>query len=180
MEQAGTRRTTRQIGIGALKVGGDAAVVVQSMCATRTVDIDQTVAQTHQLARAGAGIVRIALDNEKEVPALKEIRAQTRGIVLSVDLQENYRIAGKVGPHVDKIRYNPGHLHHIEKAKSIPNKVRWLVEVAREHNLAIRIGVNCGSVAPAFLDKYPGDQLSALVESAVYHCELMEDRKSVV
>ena len=118
MEQAGTRRTTRQIGIGALKVGGDAPVVVQSMCATRTVDIDETVAQTHQLARAGAGIVRIALDNEKEVPALKEIRAQTRGIVLSVDLQENYRIADKVAPHVDKIRYNPGHLHHIEKAKS--------------------------------------------------------------
>ena len=175
MEHAGTRRTTRQIGIGALKVGGGAAVVVQSMCATRTVDIDQTVAQTHQLARAGAGIVRIALDNEKEVPALKEIRAQTRGIVLSVDLQENYRIAGKVGPHVDKIRYNPGHLHHIEKAKSIPNKVRWLVEVAREHNLAIRIGVNCGSVAPAFLEKYPGDQLSALVESAVWHCELMDE-----
>ena len=167
MEQAGTGRTTRQIGIGALKVGGGAPVVVQSMCATRTVDIDQTVAQTHQLARAGAGIVRIALDNEKEVPALKEIRAQTRGIVLSVDLQENYRIAGKVGPHVDKIRYNPGHLHHIEKAKSVPQKVRWLVEVAREHNLAIRIGVNCGSVAPAFLEKYPGDQLSALVESAV-------------
>ena len=156
MEQAGTRRTTRQIGIGALKVGGGAPVVVQSMCATRTVDIDQTVAQTHQLARAGAGIVRIALDNEKEVPALKEIRAQTRGIVLSVDLQENYRIAGKVGPHVDKIRYNPGHLHHIEKAKTVPQKVRWLVEVAREHNLAIRIGVNCGSVAPAFLEKYPG------------------------
>ena len=175
MEQAGTRRTTRQIGIGALKVGGGAPVVVQSMCATRTIDIDQTVAQTHQLAGAGAGIVRIALDNEKEVPALKEIRAQTRGIVLSVDLQENYRIAGKVGPHVDKIRYNPGHLHHIEKAKSIEQKVRWLVEVAREHNLAIRIGVNCGSVAPAFLEKYPGDQLSAMVESAVYHCELMDE-----
>ena len=93
---AGTGRTTRQIGIGGIKVGGGAPVVVQSMCATRTVDIDKTVAQAHQLARAGAGIVRIALDNEKEVPALKEIRAQTRGIMLSVDLQENYRIAGKV------------------------------------------------------------------------------------
>jgi (E)-4-hydroxy-3-methylbut-2-enyl-diphosphate synthase len=149
-------------------------VVVQSMCATRTLDIDQTVAQTHQLARAGAGIVRIALDNEKEVPALKEIRAQTPGIVLSVDLQENYRIADKVAPHVDKIRYNPGHLHHIQKAKSIEQKVGWLVDIAREHNLAIRIGVNCGSVAPAFLEKYPGDQLSALVESAVWHCELMD------
>src|ERR1700689_448841 len=173
MEQ--TKRKTRRIRIGGVEVGGDAPVVVQSMCATRTMNIDQTIAQTHQLARAGAGIVRIALDNEKEVPALKEIRAQTRGITLSVDLQENYRIAGKVGPHVDKIRYNPGHLHHIEKAKSIPNKVRWLVEVAREHNLAIRIGVNCGSVAPAFLEKYPGDQLKAIVESAAYHCELMED-----
>ncbi len=175
MEQAGPRRATRQIDIGGLQLGGDAAVVVQSMCATRTMDVDQTVAQTHQLARAGAGVVRIALDNEKEVAALKEIRAQSRGVVLSVDLQENYWIADKVAPFVDKIRYNPGHLHHIEKAKSIPEKVRWLVGVAREHNLAIRIGVNCGSVAPAFLEKYPGDQLSALVESAVWHCELMEE-----
>ncbi len=168
-------RRTRKIDIGGTKVGGDAPIVVQSMCATRTVDIDQTVKQTHQLAGAGAGIVRIAVDAEKEVPALKEIRAQTRGIVLSVDLQENYKIADKVAPHVDKIRYNPGHLHHIEKSKSIPQKVKWLLDVAREHNLAIRIGVNCGSVAPAFLDKYPGDQLKAIVESAAYHCGLMED-----
>src|SRR4029077_264606 len=131
-----TKRSTRRVRIGDVTVGADAPVVVQSMCATRTMDIDQTVAQTHQLAEAGAGIVRIALDNEKEVAALKEIRAQTRGITLSVDLQENYRIAGKVGPYVDKIRYNPGHLHHIEKSKSIPAKVRWLVDVAREHNLA--------------------------------------------
>jgi (E)-4-hydroxy-3-methylbut-2-enyl-diphosphate synthase len=176
MERAETgRRATRQISIGGLKVGGDAPLVVQSMCATRTMDIDHTVAQTHQLARAGAGIVRIALDNEKEVAALKEIRAQTRAVVLSVDLQENYRVADKVAPHVDKIRYNPGHLHHIEKARSVPDKVRWLVEVARANNLAIRIGVNCGSIAPAFLEKYPGDQLTALVESAVWHCELMDE-----
>jgi (E)-4-hydroxy-3-methylbut-2-enyl-diphosphate synthase len=172
MEQA--KRKTRQIRIGKVHVGGPAPVVVQSMCATRTVDIDATIAQTHQLAAAGAGIVRIALDNEKEVPALKEIRAQTPGVTLSVDLQENYRIADKVAPYVDKIRYNPGHLHHIEKSKTIPQKVKWLVEVARDHNLAIRIGVNCGSVAPAFLAQFPGDQLAALVESAAYHCELMD------
>src|SRR5579875_3590822 len=155
MDQSAPRRT-RKIDIGGIAVGGDAPVVVQSMCATRTSDIDATVAQTHQLAQAGAGIVRIAMDNEKEVAALKEIRAQTRGIVLSVDLQENYKIANKVAPYVDKIRYNPGHLHHIEKAKTIAEKVKWLVEVARAHNLAIRIGVNCGSVAPAFLERYPG------------------------
>jgi (E)-4-hydroxy-3-methylbut-2-enyl-diphosphate synthase len=173
MEQS--KRKTRQIRIGGVQVGGDAPVVVQSMCATRTMDVDKTVAQAHQLAKAGAGIVRIALDNVKEVPALKEIRAQTPGINLSVDLQENYRIAGKVAPHVDKIRYNPGHLHHIEKAKSIPEKVKWLVDIARDNDIAVRIGVNCGSVAPDFLDKYPGDQLSAIVESAAYHCELMEE-----
>jgi (E)-4-hydroxy-3-methylbut-2-enyl-diphosphate synthase len=173
MEQI--QRTTRKIRIGGVEVGGDAPIVVQSMCATRTTDIDATVAQTHQLARAGAGVVRIALDNEKEVEAFKEIRRQTSGITLSVDLQENYRIAGKVAPYVDKIRYNPGHLHHIEKAKPIPQKVKWLVDIAREHDLAIRIGVNCGSIAPAFIEKYPNTQLAALVESAVYHCELMDE-----
>ncbi len=175
MEQQTRLPKTRQIEIGGVRVGGGAPIVVQSMCATRTVAIGQTVKQAHQLADAGAGIVRIAVDNEKEVAALKEIRTQTRGIVLSVDLQENYKIADEVAPHVDKIRYNPGHLHHIEKAKTIPQKVRWLVDVARSHGLAIRIGVNCGSVAPAFLQKYPGDQLRALVESAAYHCELMEE-----
>jgi (E)-4-hydroxy-3-methylbut-2-enyl-diphosphate synthase len=175
MDQAASGRKTRVVDIGGIPVGGDAAVVVQSMCATRTMDVDATVAQTHQLARAGAGIVRIALDNEKEVAALKQIRAQTEGIVLSVDLQENYKIADKVAPHVDKIRYNPGHLHHIEKRKTIPQKVRWLVDIARDNNVAIRIGVNCGSVAPAFLARYPDDQLKAIVESTAYHCDLMDE-----
>ena len=173
MEQA--KRTTRQVRIGDVIVGGGAPIAVQSMCATRTVAIDQTVTQTHQLASAGAAIVRIALDSEKEVAALKEIRQQTHGINLSVDLQENYRIANKVAPYVDKIRYNPGHLHHIEKAKTVPQKVKWLVDIARDHGIAIRIGVNCGSVAPFFLEKYPGDQLRAIVESAAYHCDLMDE-----
>ncbi len=173
--QAASNRNTRAVQIGALKVGGGNPVVVQSMCATRTIDIDQTVAQAHQLADAGAGIVRIAMDSDKEIPAIKEIRAQTKGITLSVDLQENYRIADRVAPYVDKIRYNPGHLHHIEKSKTIEQKVKWIVEVARENNLAIRIGVNCGSVAPAFLERYPGDQLGAIVESAAYHCDLMDE-----
>ncbi len=174
MTQSSKLRTTRAVKVGSTTVGGGAPVVVQSMCATKTMDIDATVAQVRQLAGAGAGLVRIALDNAKEVGALKEIRAQTRGVNLSVDLQENYRIADKVAPHVDKIRYNPGHLHHIEKSKSIPDKVRWLAGVARDHGLAIRIGVNCGSVAPAFLEKYAGDQMAAMVESAVWHCEMMD------
>ena len=168
------RKPTRAVQIGKVQVGAGAPIVVQSMCATKTTDIDATVAQVHQLEEAGAGIVRIAVDNPKEAAALKEIRAQTTA-TLSVDLQENYKVANQVAPHVDKIRYNPGHLHHIEKRKTVPEKVAWLVDVAREHDVAIRIGVNCGSVAPAFLEKYPGDQMEALVQSTLYHCQLMED-----
>jgi (E)-4-hydroxy-3-methylbut-2-enyl-diphosphate synthase len=175
MQQETHARKTRKIDIGGTMVGGDAPIVVQSMCATRTTDIDETVKQSHQLANAGAGIVRIAVDNEKDAAALKEIRSQTNGVVLSVDLQENYKVADRVAPYVDKIRYNPGHLHHIDKRKTVPQKVKWLVDVARDHDVAIRIGVNCGSVAPSFLEKYPGDQLKAIVESAAYHCELMEE-----
>src|SRR5206468_12117778 len=92
-----------------------------------------------------------------------------------VDLQENYRLAAKIAGDVDKIRYNPGHLHHHEKNKSIREKVQWIVSVAKEHDCAIRVGVNCGSVAPDFLDRYPGVQMAALVESAVFHCALLEE-----
>jgi len=173
-ETAPTPRSTRTVRIGRLDIGGGAAVAVQSMCATKTRDIDATVAQARQLQRAGAAVVRIAVDNDKEVEALKEIRRQT-DVALAVDLQENYRLAAKVGLHVDKIRYNPGHLHHIERSKSVPDKVRWLVDVARDTDCAIRIGVNCGSVAPEFLERYPGDQLEALVQSALFHGNLMEE-----
>ena len=169
-----TRQATRAVRVGTVQIGGGAAVAVQSMCATKTRDIDATVAQAEQLKRAGAAVVRIAVDNDKEVDALKEIRRQTDA-VLAVDLQENYRLASKVGPHVDKIRYNPGHLHHVERDKPIRDKVAWLAAVARDTDCAVRIGVNCGSVAPEFLEQYPGDQLEAIVQSAAYHCDLMEE-----
>ncbi|MCE2487600.1 MAG: (E)-4-hydroxy-3-methylbut-2-enyl-diphosphate synthase [Desulfurellaceae bacterium] len=166
--------STRAVRIGQAELGSGAPLLVQSMCATKTTDIDATVAQVHQLQQAGAGVVRIAVDNPKEAAALKEIRAQTTA-TLSVDLQENYKVAPAVAPYVDKIRYNPGHLHHIEKAKSIPQKVAWLVDIARDNDVAIRVGVNCGSVAPAFLAQYPGDQMEALIQSTLYHCRLMEE-----
>ena len=166
--------STRTVRIGQAELGAGAPLLVQSMCATKTTDIDATVAQVHQLQQAGAGVVRIAVDNPKEAAALKEIRSQTTA-TLSVDLQENYKVAPAVAPYVDKIRYNPGHLHHIEKAKSIPQKVAWLVDIARDNDVAIRVGVNCGSVAPAFLAQYPGDQMEALIQSTLYHCRLMDE-----
>jgi (E)-4-hydroxy-3-methylbut-2-enyl-diphosphate synthase len=169
-----TGGATRAVRVRAVQIGAGAAVAVQSMCATKTRDIDATVGQTHQLQRAGAAIVRIAVDNGKDAEALREIRGQT-DVALAVDLQENYRLAAVVAPHVDKIRYNPGHLHHVERDKSPAEKVRWLADVARDNDCAIRIGVNCGSVAPEFLQRHPGNQLEALVESALHHCRLMED-----
>lgn len=168
------RKPTRKVKVAGTWIGGGSPIAVQSMCATRTQDIDATVEQAEQLRKAGAAIVRIAIDSDKDAEALKEVRRQTPA-VLSVDLQENYRLASKIAGHVDKIRYNPGHLHHHEKEKSIPQKVEWLANVARDHGCAIRIGVNCGSVAPEFLEKYPGDQMKAIVESAAYHCVLMEE-----
>jgi (E)-4-hydroxy-3-methylbut-2-enyl-diphosphate synthase len=168
------RKPTRSVQIGPISIGGNAPIVVQSMCATRTQDIDATVEQAESLRKAGAGIVRIAIDSDRDAEALKEIRKQTSA-TLSVDLQENYRLAARIASDVDKIRYNPGHLHHHEKNKSIREKVQWIVSVAKENGCAIRVGVNCGSVAPEFLDRYPGDQMAALVESAAFHCGLLEE-----
>jgi (E)-4-hydroxy-3-methylbut-2-enyl-diphosphate synthase len=168
------RRPTRRVRVGPIYIGAGADIAVQSMCATRTQDIDATVGQAEQLRSAGAAIVRIAIDSDRDAEALKIIRGQTSA-VLSVDLQENYRLASKIAGFVDKIRYNPGHLHHHEKEKTIPEKVRWIVDVARDHNCAVRIGVNCGSIAPEFLERYPGNQMKALIESTIYHCNLMEE-----
>jgi (E)-4-hydroxy-3-methylbut-2-enyl-diphosphate synthase len=141
-------RHTRSVRIGSVTIGGGATVVVQSMCATKTADVEATATQIEQLAAAGAGVVRVAVDTPRDAEALREIRHRTRAN-LSVDLQENYRLAADVAPWVDKIRYNPGHLHHHQRQRPWQDKVRFLVDVAGEHNCAIRIGVNCGSVDPA-------------------------------
>jgi (E)-4-hydroxy-3-methylbut-2-enyl-diphosphate synthase len=146
------------------------------MCATHTQDIDATLAQIRQLEEKGADLIRVAVDNEKDVNALGEIRKLTRARLV-VDLQENFPLAEKVAPHVDKIRYNPGHLHHLDKSKPIKEKVRWIVSIAKQHGLALRVGVNCGSVAPEFLEKAGGDHVKAIVESAAWHCDLLDEFK---
>ena len=167
-------RKTRKIRVGPLEVGGDAPIAVQSMAATRTQDIAATRAQVERLQAAGADLVRVAIDSPKDAEALREIAAGIE-VPLSVDLQENYRMAEVVAPLVDKLRYNPGHLHHHEKAKSIPDKVRWIVETARAHDCAIRIGVNAGSVAPEYKERFEGDHVGAIVACAVEHCALLDE-----
>lgn len=165
---------TRKIKVRDLAIGGGSPISVQSMCATHTEDVAATLAQIKVLETAGADIIRIAVDTPKDVEALKEVRRQAPKARLVVDLQENFRLAKDVAPYIDKIRYNPGHLHHLEKTLSIEAKVDWLCGIAKEHGLALRVGVNCGSVAPDFLSKYPGDKVRAIVESALYHCELLD------
>jgi (E)-4-hydroxy-3-methylbut-2-enyl-diphosphate synthase len=168
------RNPTRNVRVGPVVLGFGHPVAVQSMCATRTQDVDATVEQAEAIRQAGGALVRLAVDSPKDVEALAEVRRQTRA-ALVVDLQESYRLAESVAPHVDKVRYNPGHLWHHEKAKPVREKVAFLVDVAREHDLAIRIGVNCGSVDPEMKQRHPGDDVQAMVESALEHCRYMDD-----
>lgn len=167
-------RATREVRIGALTLGGSRPIAVQSMCATRTQDVDATVGQAEAIREAGGDLVRVAVDSPRDVAALAEIRRQTRANLV-VDLQESYRLAGDVALHVDKLRYNPGHLHHHEKARPVAEKVRFLVEVAREHDCALRVGVNCGSVDPETRARHPGDDVAAMVASALDHCRMLDD-----
>ena len=167
-------KPTRAVKIGSVTIGGGKPIVVQSMCATKTARVAATVAQIEQLAAAGAGVVRVAVDQHRDCVALQEIRQRTAAN-LSVDLQENYRLAAEVAPWVDKIRYNPGHLYHHEREKPWREKVRFLADVAGEHDCALRVGVNCGSVDPEKKEKSAADDaLGPMLASAFEHCEWLD------
>jgi len=168
------RNPTRPVRIGTITIGAGNPIAVQSMTATHTQDIDATVTQVNAVQAAGGDVIRIAVDSKKDAEALAEIRRQTTAN-LSVDLQENYRLAELVAPHGDKIRYNPGHLYHHERQKPWQEKVRYIASVAREHDCALRVGVNCGSVDPAKKEKYSADDsITPMLESAWEHCELLD------
>ncbi len=169
------RNPTRPVRIGTVTIGAGHSIAVQSMTAVRTTDIDATVAQINALDEAGADVVRIAVDSQADAEAIVEIRQQTVAN-LAIDLQENYRLAKTVAPHVDKLRYNPGHLYHHEKQKPWQEKVHYLAELARDHDCAMRVGVNCGSVDPDKLTRFdPQDSISPMLESAADHCQHLDD-----
>ena len=168
-------RSSRKIFIGSLVIGGDSPVAVQSMAATQTQDLEETGRQIEILEQAGADIIRIAVDNEADVVALETLREKFPNPIFSVDLQENYKLALKVAPLVNKIRYNPGHLYHLDKDKSIFQKVEFIVEAARSYNCAVRIGVNCGSIDPEYKEKFKEDQIEGMVRCAIDHCKILDD-----
>ena len=169
-----TRNPTRAVRIGSITIGAGHPIAAQSMTATHTSDIEATVQQAEDLRKAGAGVVRIAVDSKKDAAALPAIRAGTEAN-LAIDLQENYRLAADVAAHVDKLRYNPGHLYHHEPTKPWQEKVKFIADVAAAHDCALRVGVNCGSVDPAKKEKFDEhDSIGPMLASALEHCELLD------
>ena len=167
-------RKTRSIQVGSLSLGGSNPIAVQSMAATQTRDEVATGRQIELLAAAGADLIRVAVDSSRDVESLIRLSATT-DVPISVDLQENYRLAESIAPHVQKIRYNPGHLHHHEKNTPIAEKVRWIANVAQANDCAIRIGVNAGSIAPEYDEAHADDHVGAIVSCAVDHCQILDD-----
>ncbi|MGA1779492.1 MAG: (E)-4-hydroxy-3-methylbut-2-enyl-diphosphate synthase, partial [Planctomycetota bacterium] len=166
----------RAVRIGTITVGAGHPIAVQSMCATRTKDIDATAEQLAMLVDAGADVVRIAVDARSDAEAAIEIARRVPSANLCIDLQENYRLAELLAPHVAKLRYNPGHLHHHEREKPWREKVRFLAEQALAGDCAMRIGVNCGSVDPAKVADYEkGDSISPMLDSALEHAAWLDE-----
>ena len=169
------RNPTRAIRIGDVVIGDGQRIAVQSMAATKTQDVEATIRQVKLLEAAGADLIRIAVDSRKDTEALAKV-AEHATRPLSIDLQENYRLAEVVAPWVAKLRYNPGHLYHHERERPIRDKVAYLADTATQHDCAMRIGVNCGSVDPDKVNQFPpDDSISPMLASALEHCEMLDE-----
>ncbi len=159
---------TRKINVGGIEIGGGAPVTVQSMCNTRTDDVDSTVSQIKVMAAAGCDIVRLAVPDMAAAEAISQIKKQVK-TPLVADIHFDYRLALKaLEGGIDKIRINPGNIGSAEK-------VREVARACEERRVPIRIGVNSGSVEKDILAKFGGPTPEALVESALGHARLLED-----
>ena len=163
-----TRRDTRTVYVGGVPIGGGNPIRIQSMCNTRTEDVKATVEQILRLERAGCEIIRAAVPTMEAARALKEIKAQIH-IPLVADIHFDYRLAiAAMENGADKIRINPGNIGSRER-------VRAVVDAAREKRIPIRVGVNGGSLEKEILAKYGGVTPEGLVESALAQVRLIED-----
>lgn len=159
---------TRRIQVGAVPVGGGAAVSIQSMCNTPTEDVNATVRQIQRLEQAGCEIVRVAVPTEEAARAIPSIKAAIH-IPLVADIHFDYRLALLcVDGGVDKIRINPGNI-------GSKDRVRAVADACRERNIPIRVGVNGGSLEKDLVQKYGGVTAEALAESALGHVRLLEE-----
>lgn len=164
------RENTKVIQIGDKVIGGGNAVLIQSMTNTRTDDVEATVKQIQALTKAGCDIIRCAVPDMKAALAIKEIK-QHITIPLVADIHFDYRLAiAAIENGADKIRINPGNIGSIEKVKAV-------VEKAKEKNIPIRVGVNSGSLEKELLEKYKGVTAKGIVESALNKVKIIEDLK---
>jgi len=161
------RRKSRQIMVGSVAVGGDAPISVQSMTNTETCDVDATVAQLQSLQRAGADIVRVSIPTMDAAEAFAKIREQV-DLPLITDIHFDYKIALRVAElGADCLRINPGNIGR-------EDRVRAVVDSARDHGIPIRIGVNAGSLEKDLQKKYGEPTPAALVESAMRHIDILD------
>ncbi len=161
------RRVSRKIWVGDVPVGGDAPIAVQSMTNTETTDVDATVGQIERLQQAGADIVRVSVPSMDAAEAFGEIRKRV-SVPLVSDIHFDYRIALRVAElGVDCLRINPGNIGR-------EDRVRAVVEAARDKNIPIRIGVNAGSLEKDLQKKYGEPTPEALVESAMRHIDILD------
>ncbi|KAF1074589.1 flavodoxin-dependent (E)-4-hydroxy-3-methylbut-2-enyl-diphosphate synthase [Halodesulfovibrio sp. MK-HDV] len=164
------RRKTREVTVGSLKIGSEHPVVVQSMTNTDTRDVESTVAQIEELVVGGCELVRVAVLDEQAAWAISRIKEQV-SVPLIADIHFDHRLAIKsLEAGVDALRINPGNIGGASNVDKV-------VDAAKAHNAAIRVGVNSGSVEKALLDKFGGPTPEAMVESAMHHVAMLEKRE---
>lgn len=163
-----TRRDTKTIQIGDRVIGGKNPILIQSMTNTKTEDVDATVAQIQRLTAVGCDIIRCAVPTMEAAKALAEIKKQIM-IPLVADIHFDYRLAiAAMESGADKIRINPGNIGSRERVKAV-------VDVAKERKIPIRIGVNSGSLEKDLVEKYHGVTAEGIVESALDKVRMVED-----
>ncbi len=161
------RKLTKEVSVGNLKIGGNNPIVIQSMCNTKTADVKATVEQIHRLEEAGCELVRVAVPDMEAAKAIGEIKKNI-SIPLVADIHFDYRLALEVMKQgIDKVRINPGNIGSEERIKAV-------VDMAKEKHIPIRIGVNSGSLEKDLLEKYGRVTPEALVESALKHVRILE------
>ena len=161
------RQTTKPIQIGNVWIGGGHPIAIQSMTNTKTEDVAATVAQIQALSDAGCHIVRCAVPNMAAARALSEIKEQIT-IPLVADIHFDYRLAIEaMSAGADKIRINPGNIGSKDRVKAV-------VDAAKQYHVPIRVGVNSGSLEKHILEKYGAVTPEGLVESAIYNVRLLE------
>lgn len=161
------RTQTRKIMVGNVAIGGQNKVVIQSMCNTKTKDIEATVKQILELEKVGCEMIRVACLDKEDAKAIQFIKKQIH-IPIVADIHFDYQIALEaIEAGVDKIRINPGNIGSEEKVKAV-------VDACQRNHIPIRIGVNAGSLEKELLDRDGKPTAKAMVESAKRHVEILE------